>query len=312
MRIIFFGTSSFAAAILEDLIAQHMNVIAVITRPDRPKGRSGTPSSPPVKITAQAVCPAVPIYQPEVASAPEFAEILLAMNPDLFIVAAYGEIIKQNLLDIPLLGCINVHASILPKYRGAAPIQRCIMNGEEESGVTIMYMVRKMDAGDMIKIIKTPITAEMTAGELEDRLCRLGCQALIEVIQDLKEGQVQRTPQNHEEATFAPKIELEDGEVFWTRPVKEIHNLVRGVTPFPGAWCYVTVRGQKKRLKLLKTKIHEEDSTQFPGSVQYGNEGIVISCGLGSLCILELQMEGKKAMSAKAFCQGNDIRSIFF
>jgi methionyl-tRNA formyltransferase len=313
MKIVFFGTSQFAAEILKELILHRAEVIAVVTRPDRPKGRSGTALPPPVKVIASQMCPDIPLYQPEVASAPEFAELLSPLNADLFVVAAYGEIIKQNLLDMPRQGCINVHGSILPKYRGAAPIQRCLINGEVETGITIMYMVRKMDAGDIIKIVKTPIDPDMTAGDLEELLHRLGSKALIEVIGDLKKGILHRTPQNHDEATMAPKLELEDCEVRWDRPAEELHNLIRGVTPAPGAWCDVQIRGAKKKVKILSTRISEKESKHPSGQIlAYGNEGIVIACGQGSIAILSLQAEGKKAMSAAEFCRGVPREAIAF
>src|ERR1700722_12681047 len=167
MKVIFFGTPPFAAHVLEYLLSQCIHVAAVVTKPDRPKGRSRVPLPTPVKLIAQQQIPPIPVYQPELVSDPEFADVLIPYQADLFVVVAYGEIIKQHLLDMPKLGCINLHASLLPKYRGAAPIQRCILEGETETGVTIMHMVKKMDAGDIIKTVKIPIHPDRTYGDLE-------------------------------------------------------------------------------------------------------------------------------------------------
>lgn len=310
MRIVYFGTPQFAANVLHYLIDNGINIAAVITKPDRPRGRSGEHVPTPVKLVAQAQNPPIPIHQPELVSAPDFADTLRAYNADLFVVVAYGEIIKQHILDMPPKGCINVHASLLPKYRGAAPIQRSIIAGETETGVTIMYMVKKMDAGDMIKIAKVPIGPNTTYGELEKTLCDVGSQALLEVIRQLELGNVSRVEQNHSQATLAPKIELEDCEIKWNLPARAIHNLVRGVNPHPGAWCYVKIRDQQKRLKILSTR-SLEDRSGPPGTIlSTDKDELVIACGEGALRIIELQPEGKKVMPAKEFMRGLSKESL--
>lgn len=304
MNIVYFGTPQFAANVLQYLIDHKVSIKAVITKPDRPKGRSDALVPTPVKVVALSQNPPIPVHQPELVSAPDFAETLNAYNADLFVVVAYGEIIKQHILDMPPKGCINVHASILPKYRGAAPIQRSIIEGEEETGVTIMYMVRKMDAGDIIQISKVPISPDMTYGELESALCEAGCKALLDVIHQFEQGQVPREEQDHSLMTLAPKIELEDCEIKWDQPAKKLHNLVRGVNPHPGAWCFVKIKDQIKRLKLIKTKLIS-DLHGTPGEIiSKDKERLVIACGLGSLEILDLQLEGKKAMPAKELLRG--------
>lgn len=304
MEIVYFGTPTFAAEVLQYLIDHGVKVKAVITKPDRPKGRSGEPVPTPVKIVAQTQNPPIPVHQPPLISAPECADMLKSYQADLFVVVAYGEIIKQHILDIPPKGCINVHASLLPKYRGAAPIQRSIINGESETGVTIMYMVKKMDAGDIIKMVKVPIGTHTTYAELEKNLCKVGSQALLEVIHQFEQGNVQRMEQDHSQATLAPKIELEDCEINWNLPAKDIHNLVRGVNPHPGAWCYVKIHDQKKRLKIYTTRVLE-DHFGVPGAIQPAEKNaLVISCGQGALQILDVQLEGKKAMSAEEFLRG--------
>ncbi len=312
MRIVFFGTPPFAATVLGYLIAKGVNIVAVITKPDRPKGRSGDPIPTPVKLVAQAQTPPLPVHQPEFVSAPEFADILNAYQADLFVVVAYGEIIKQHILDMPSLGCINVHASLLPKYRGAAPIQRSIIQGEIETGITIMYMVKKMDAGDIIKMVKVPIATNTTYGELENMLCDVGCQALLEVLQQLEKGSVQRTEQDHSQATLAPKIELEDCEVKWNMPAWRIHNLVRGVNPHPGAWCYVNIKGQNKRLKIISTLVLKDFSSEYGTILSEIKDSLVIACGEGAIQILELQLEGKKRMMAAELLRGLSMDQISF
>lgn len=304
MKIIFFGTPEIAADVLSFLLQNGVNVAAVITKPDRPKGRSGTPAPTPVKLVAQAQTPPIPVYQPELVSAPEFAGVLKDYHADLFVVVAYGEIIKQHLLDMPRLGCINLHASLLPKFRGAAPIQHAIISGEKETGVTIIHMVRKMDAGDMIRSVTIPIGPDTTAGELTQEICKAGSQALLDVIHDFSNGPVSAIPQNHGMATLAPKIELEDCELIWSKPAQALHNLVRGSTPHPGAWSFVSAKGDKKRLKIIKTRL-VLDMSGTPGKILASDkEGVIVACGEQALKLLEVQLEGKKAMSAGELLRG--------
>lgn len=304
LRIVFFGTPQFAATILGYLLDNEISIEAIVTKPDKPKGRSRVPISTPVKAIAQERIPQVPIYQPEIASEISFAEILRQHQADLFVVVAYGEIIKQHLLDMPRLGCINVHASLLPKYRGAAPIQHAIIRGESETGVTIMRLVKKMDAGAIIKAVATPIKHEMTAGELENTLRHLGSKALYEVICDFEKGAVSEIPQDESQVTLAPKIELEDCFINWESSAQSIHNLVRGVNPAPGAWCELLVRGEKKRLKIHRTSVVTGISGA-PGQVlSSGKDGLIVACREDALSLLEVQLEGKKAVTGSEFIHG--------
>lgn len=312
MKIVFFGTPEFAAEVLRVLIQNGYPISAVITRPDRAKGRSGTPSFTPVKRDALSQNPPIPVFQPESVSAPEFAPVLQALEADLFIVVAFGEIIKQHLLDMPKLGCVNIHASLLPKYRGAAPIQQAIINGEKETGVSIMYMVRKMDAGDVIDTVSIPIPTEMTYGELEKELCQKGSQLLLKVLNDFKNNSIHRFPQDHSLATYAPKIELEDCLIQWNWPAEKIHNLVRGVNPHPGAWCNVEIRGETKRLKFIRTALKEQSGRE-PGELLPGsNKELIVSCGVDALQLLEVQLEGKKSLSTEEFLRGFSKETIKF
>ena len=311
MNIVFFGTSAFAAKVLRDLIHQGVSITAIVTRPDKPKGRSLNLLPPPVKEEALKSHLNIPIYQPIKASTADFAEVVKTHQPDLFVVVAYGEIIKTILLDIPPQGCINVHASLLPKYRGAAPIQRCLMNGETETGVTIMQMVLEMDAGDMLSVVKTPISPDMTFGELDQKLSEIAVPALVKVIQEIKEGHVRRTPQDHARATFAPKLTAQEEEIQWDRPAKELHNLIRALSPFPGAWCTVQIGPEKKRLKIKLSKIIN-NLQGLPGHVlKLNKEELVVGCGQDSLQLLQVQLEGKRVMSIKEFLQGLHHSIIF-
>ena len=304
MRIVFFGTPNFAARILKSMIRDKSDIVAVVTQPDRPKGRSGTPVPPPVKAVVQELIPSVPVHQPVKASAPEFAEILSSYEADLFVVVAYGEIIRDNLLNMPKKGCINVHPSLLPKYRGAAPIQHALINGETETGVSIMYLVRKMDAGPIIRQEEMEVGPNVTAVELEEQLGALSEQMMTHVLGDFEKGCPDGIEQDEGEVTFASKLLPEDGKVDWAQSAQIIHNQVRGMTPRPGAWCTVTVHGKQKRLKILETELLSAQVSD-PGKITaYGDEGIVVGCGEGFLRVLHLQLEGKRAMVARDFCKG--------
>lgn len=298
MKIVFFGTPPTAAKVLQHLIQCGVEVAAVISKPDRPKGRSGTPAPTPVKEVALAFH--IPVYQPEVVSAPEFAEVLKSYAADLFVVVAYGEILKEHLLQIPKKGCINLHYSLLPKYRGAAPMQWSIIKGDKVTGVTVLHMVKKMDAGDMLKTVEVPIGENTTFGELEETLTQTGKMALLEVIRAFEKGEPTRQPQDHALATLAPKIELEDCQIDWGKSAQEIHNLVRGVNPYPGAWCFIDVKGEKKRLKISKTRVVPAEN------ISKGN--LVIAAGDQALELLEVQLEGKKSMSSAELIRGTSFK----
>lgn len=309
MRIIFFGTPQFASTILHYLIDQKVEVMAVVTRPDKPRGRSGKPAYSPVK--ELALSKNLPIYQPHKASSEAFAAFLRTLDADFFIVAAYAEILKQNILDIPRFGCLNVHGSILPKYRGAAPVQRAIMAGEKQTGVTIMKLALEMDAGDILAIRKTEITPDMTAGELMEILADQGKVALFEVMRDIKQGTITPIKQNPSLATFAKKIKPEDAEVNWTLSAETLHNLIRGVTPNPGAWCWVEIKGEKKRLLLKKTLLYP--TSGLPGDIlSQSPTELIVGCGEGSLRLLEIQLEGKKSLPVDVFLRGISLEKIRF
>lgn len=312
MKIVFFGTPLFAAKHLERLILEKIDVVAIVTKPDKPQGRSQKLQPTDVKVLAQKLIPHIPLFQPEKCSTPEFIEILKGFQADLYVVVAYGEIIKQAVLDLPPLGCINVHASALPRYRGAAPMQRALMNGELETGISVIQLVLKMDAGDVLYEEKMKIPQNMTLPELEEALCEMGCRCLLKVLRDFEKGTTVKTPQDHALATFAAKVTPEECLIDWTKPSLEIHNLVRGVTPHPGAWCTIFVRDQKKRLKILRSECDPE-AKGVPGTCfQKTKEGLEVYCGQGALILKELQLEGKQAMKTADLLRGIPFNTIRF
>jgi len=312
VNIVFFGTSHFARRHLAYLIAHQVKVSAVVTRPDRPKGRALKIAPPPVKEYLREEAPEIPLFQPEKASTHECIEVIKNFSPDLFVVVAYGEILKKELLDVPKRGAINVHASLLPKYRGADPIRRCLMNGEKESGVTIIEMAEKMDAGQMIRVGRVVIPETMTFKELEEELCKIACPLLLEVIADIERENIQLIPQSEKEVTLAPKIREEEQQIHWERSAKELHNLIRALSPTPGAWCWIKLEKEIKRMKILRSLVVDEEERGSFGEILLFDpkKGWIVSCERGALKLLELQLEGKKVMSAEELLRGLHSRII--
>ncbi len=283
-KIVYFGTPVFAARVLSYLLKEGVPVVGVVTQPDRPQGRSGAPAPSAVKEVANGL----PLLQPEKSSDPLFLEALKAWQADLFVVVAFGQILPQTLLDIPPKGCINVHASLLPHLRGAAPMQRALMNGDRETGIAIQKMVRKLDAGDVIAEERMPIGEEVTLGELHDALCERAQPLLRNVLALYGEGIPPARAQDESRVTLAPKIEAGETQIQWSRPAQEIHNQVRGLSPKPGAWTWVEVGGEKKRLKVLRTQVVG-----------------------GELKFLEVQPEGRKPMKGDDWLRGLSIPPRF-
>lgn len=312
MKCIFFGTPAVAAKTLRFLLEAGVEVAAVVTQPDKPRGRSGKPAFSPVKEVVEQWAEPLPLYQPEKASDPEFIAEMAGYEADLFLVVAYGQIMRQALLDAPKRACVNVHFSLLPQYRGAAPVQRSIVEGKKETGVTIMHMVRKLDAGNIILKKKVPIPPEATHGEMEECLGDLGCESLMEALELFKKGEVAGEPQDPDQVTYAAKIDPVDCEMDWSLPAQQIHDLVRGVNPKPCAWTRLFVRGKEKRLKVQRTRVHGALSGQ-PGEVlQWDKKGIVVACGQGAVELLSIQMEGKKVVEGAAFARGMPQKELSF
>jgi len=301
MRIVFLGTPEFAVPSLEALVNRGHDVVGVFTQPDRPKGRGGVIAESPIKIAARRL--GIPIHQPERIRRPESVEILRRLAPEMMVVVGYGQIIPQTLIDLPAYGVLNVHASLLPKYRGAAPIQWAIANGETETGVTIMQIDAGLDTGDILLQRSTPIGPDETAPELAARLAYLGAELLIEAIDQIANGTAHPKKQDEQQATYAPLLKKEDGRVDWTRPAGSIYNRLRGFTPWPGA--YTTFRGQQ--LSILAAKPAGSDSIP-PGVLQVQKGHLLVGCGDGSMLeLLEVQPAGRKPMSAQAFMNGYRI-----
>lgn len=302
-RVVFFGTPLFAASVLEYLATKPLEIIAVVTNPDKPIKRSKEPVFSPVK--RKAIELHIPVYQPEKASSEEFVQFLKELHADLFIVVAYSEIFKENFLTVPPLGAINVHASLLPKYRGAAPIQKAIWEGESESGVSIMKIAKKLDAGGVYKMVKTPITEEMTAGELSQKLSEIGAKALWEVIEAMEKGEhVFLSVQDEDKVTFAHKLHAEDGYIDFKKNATDTYNQIRACTPKPGAWTWIEIKGVKKRL-LIKQAQKKPLLQGAPGKILPSDEhSLIIACSEGAISLLRVQLEAKKEMSISDFLRG--------
>jgi methionyl-tRNA formyltransferase len=298
MRVVFLGTPDFAVPSLNALISSGHQVVGVFTQPDRPKGRGRQLAESPVKNTALNA--GLTIYQPERIRQPETFELLKSLSPELMVVVGYGQIIPQTIIDLPKYGILNVHASLLPKYRGAAPIQWATAKGETQTGVTIMQIDAGLDTGDMLLKASVPIAQDETAPELSVRLAPLGAGLLIEVLQQIATQSVRREKQDEAEATYAPVLKKEDGLIDWSRPAREIYNRLRGFAPWPGA--YTIFRGQQ--LLLLSARVGGA-SHASPGTLQTGKRTLFACCGENStLEFLEVQLGGKKRMSAQAFING--------
>ena len=303
MKILFMGTPDFARSILEKLHKDGENIVAVVTQPDKPQGRKMILTPPPVK--QYALENGIPVYQPLTLKDGAFAEELSRIDPELIIVAAYGKILPAYILDYPKYGCINAHASLLPRWRGAAPIQRAIMAGDTLSGVTSMYMAQGLDTGDMILTVQVPITDDDDFGTLHDKLAVAGGDAMTQTIEKLRAGTVIREVQNDADATYAAKIENSDCVIDFGKSVTEVHNQVRGLSPVPLALTWMP---DGKRLKIIAAQKEICTVTAAPGTVTAIDRGTLdIACGDGILHVTHLQPEGKGRMAAADFLRGRKI-----
>lgn len=302
MKVLFMGTPDFSACILKKIIQAGHEVIGVVTQPDKEKGRGKTISFPAVK--ELAISYDLKVYQPVKVREAGFVQMIREMNPDVIIVAAFGQLLPKDLLDIPKFGCINVHASLLPKYRGAAPIQFSIINGEKETGITIMYMDVSLDTGDIILQDKIPITNQDTGGSMHDKLAILGADLMIKALTQFEDGTALRIKQDDEKATHVKILHKEMGNIDFTKPAIEIERLIRGLNPWPSA--YTNLDG--KTLKLWSASVEPSNIQAEPGEiVEVKKDAIAVKTGDGLLILQELQLEGKKRMLADAFLRGNPI-----
>ena len=304
MRILFMGTPEFAVEQLKRLVEDGHEICGVFTQPDKPKNRGMKMTFSPVK--EYALSCGLDVYQPTKMRDGTALEIVEKLQPELTVVAAYGRILPEDILAVPPLGSINVHSSVLPQYRGAAPINWAILDGQKETGVTIMHMARELDAGDIICVKKTQILPDENAQELTHRLALLGADALEEAVTRLQNGTAARIPQDHDAFTYAPMLSKELSPIDWTRPAQKLHDQVRGLIPWP---CASTELGGKK-VKVFKTKLGRETGACAGTVLTAGKQGLEIACGDGrSLWILELQAEGGKRMMAADYLRGHPIET---
>jgi methionyl-tRNA formyltransferase len=302
LRIAFFGTPGFAVPTLEALLHSRHKVVAVITQPDRPQGRGQRTAASPVKSAALAAN--VPVLQPERLKDPLFVDQFVATGAELGVVAAYGRLIPEAVFNRPRLGLINVHASLLPKYRGAAPVHRAVINGEAQTGITIMRIVKALDAGPMLDRTVRPIGREETSEEVEADLARLGADLLVATVERLAEGAVEEVPQDESSSTYASRLVKTDGVVDWTLPAQRIHDLIRGLFPWPHAFTY----WKDRRVILLRSSVAEAPLAGEPGTVlESRTDGIRVATGSGVLSLRELQLEGKRPMDVREFLAGYRI-----
>lgn len=304
MRIVFMGTPDFAVGSLQALCESGKHeIVGVVTQPDRPKGRGNKMLMTPVK--EYALEQGLTVYQPQKVKTPEFVQTLRELQPELIVVAAFGQFLSRELLELPQHGCINVHASLLPKYRGAAPIQYAIIKGEKESGVTIMQMDIGMDTGAMLEKVVVPIAENTTMGELHDALREQGAALLLKVIDDIAAGTAVAEPQNDAEATYATLLDRSMEHIDWTKSAQEVHNLIRGFNPAPSTF---TKLPNGKSLKIWGSRLTEKKSEAAAGTVvEAGKHSFFVACGSGVLEITEVQPESKKRMAAQVFLNGRGV-----
>lgn len=301
MRIVFMGTPDFSVPTLEQLIRHHQ-VVGVVTQPDKRKGRGKAMAFPPVK--EKALEYDIPVYQPVKVREPEFIEELKKMNPDIIVVVAFGQILPEEILNLPPYGCVNVHASLLPKYRGAAPIQWAVIDGEKETGVTTMYMAKGLDTGDMLDKVVVPIDPKETGESLHDKLSEAGGRLILETLSKLENGTAVRIPQNDEESCYAKMLTKELGEIDWNQSAAAIERLIRGLNSWPSAYTHL----DGKTLKIWDVDVEEGQADMAVGTVtEVKKDCFYVQTGDGRLKINEIQLQGKKRMPVQAFLLGYKI-----
>lgn len=300
MKIIFMGTPDFAAASLEALIDSRHEIQAVVTQPDKPKGRKGELTPSPVKVIAKRE--GIKVYQPLKVRDEEFVKTLRAYNPDVMVVVAFGQIIPLSILKMPKYGCVNIHGSLLPKYRGAAPIQWAVLDGEKETGITTILMDEGIDTGDILLKKTIKIEADETSGSLFDKLMALGAKTILETLDELEKGNLTPTKQGESPTAYAKMLTKAMGLIDFTRPAKELDCFVRGMDPWPSA--YTLLSG--KTLKLWKVRA-VEGGGKAGSVIEIGKESFTVACGEGAIEVLEVQLEGKKRMSAGDFLKGSTL-----
>lgn len=302
MKIIFMGTSTFAVPSLVTLHESHHEILLVVSQPDKPAGRGKVLTSPPVIECAKAL--GLPIDQPAKIKTPEFLEKLNKLKPDCIAIVAYGKLLPKGILDLPPNGCVNLHGSLLPKYRGAAPINWALMNGESETGVTTMFINEAMDAGNMLLSEATPIKETDNTTTLHNLLAPMGAGLLLETLNKVEDSSIKQIPQDHSKATYAPIMKKEDGLIKWDRKATEIFNHIRGAQPWPAAYTHL----DGKLLHIYDSSVIDCNTDAKPGEVIAISDGIIVATGSGKICVKELQLEGKKRLSFKDFLNGHKVK----
>ncbi|MEI2385350.1 methionyl-tRNA formyltransferase [Breoghania sp. JC706] len=300
LRVVFMGTPDFSVPTLMEIIGQGHEVVACYTQPPRPAGRGMEERPSPVEVKAEAFH--IPVYTPRTLKSPIERESFLSHEADVAVVVAYGLILPKDILEAPVNGCLNLHASLLPRWRGAAPINRAIMAGDRETGVEVMRMEEGLDTGPVCMAEKLAIGADMTAGELHDALSRLGADLMGRALAALSRGALTSEPQAEDGVTYASKITKEETRIDWSRPAAEVHNHIRGLSPFPGAWCEVPRGESMERVKVLRSTLGEGSGK--PGQVL---DGLTIACGEGAVRLTQVQRAGKRPMEAEEFLRGSRI-----
>lgn len=302
MQIVFMGTPDFSVPVLEALAGSRHQVIGAVTQPDKPKGRGKSVVMTPVKEKALEL--GIPVYQPVKVRDPEFVQVLKNLNPDIIVVVAFGQILPKQVLDIPAFGCVNIHASLLPRYRGAAPIQWAVIDGEKESGVTTMMMDEGLDTGDMLEKASVVLSPDETGGSLHDKLSAMGAELILSTLSKIEDGTITRTPQTDENTCYARMLKKSMGDIDWTMDAVSIERLIRGLNPWPSAYT----RWNQKTLKIWKAEALKDEYEGTCGEVVYRDKNaIYVKTGRGTLSLKELQPEGKKRMEVEAFLRGYPV-----
>ena len=302
MRVVFMGTPEFSVGALKALYNAGHEIVAVFTQPDKPKGRKMILTAPPVKTVAEELN--IPVFQPKSVKTEEAYELVESFNADVIVVVAYGKILPTSILNVARYGCINIHASVLPRHRGAAPIQWSIVSGDRVTGVTTMQMDEGIDTGDILQISQTPISNDDDGGTLHDRLSLMGAELICKTLEAIENGEIAPQKQDDSLATYAPIITREMGKIDFSKTAEQIHNLVRGFTPWPAAYTFLN----GKRLKVYKTEVASIGTNEQPGTVVFCDKKIIVSCGeYSAIELIDVQLEGKSRMTADVLLNGNPI-----
>lgn len=308
LRVVFMGTPDFSVPVLMEIMGQGHEIVACYTQPPRPAGRGMAERKSPVHEKADAF--GIPVFTPTSLKNPDSQEQFRAHQADVAVVVAYGLLLPKAVLEAPEEGCLNLHASLLPRWRGAAPIQRAIMSGDQETGVMVMRMDEGLDTGPVAMVERVRISKHMTASDLHDQLAVLGADLMVRALAALDRGSLGAQPQADEGVVYAEKIDKAEARIDWSKPAWDVHNHIRGLSPFPGAWCEMDLGGKVQRVKILRTELADGDGATGTRLDAGSSQSLIIACGDGAIRIIDLQRAGKGAMKVGDFLRGNDVRAI--